>query len=69
MSMVMYALCLQPFLNFLNRKMAGIKIGNKMSPTTVVAYADDVTIFVTYEAELAIVEEAINLFRRHKGHF
>jgi hypothetical protein len=41
--------------------MAGIKIGNKMSPTAVVAHADDVTIFVTHEAELAIVEEAINL--------
>ena len=65
--MVLYALCLQPFLNFLNRKMAGIKIGNKMSPTAVVAYADDVTIFVKHKAELAIVEEAINLFEKVSG--
>ena len=64
MSMLLYALCLQPFLNFLNRKMAGIKIGNKMSPTAVVAYADDVTIFVTDVAENAIVEEASNLFEK-----
>jgi hypothetical protein len=42
--------------------MAGIKIGKIMSPTAVVAYADDVTIFVTHEAELAIVEEASNRF-------
>jgi len=67
MTMVLYALCLQPFLNFLNRKMAGIKIGNKMSPTAVVAYADDVTIFVKHKAELAIVEEAINLFEKVSG--
>jgi hypothetical protein len=64
MSMVLYALCLQPFLIFLNRKMAGIKIGNEMSPTAVFAYADDVTIFVRHEAGLAIVEEAINLFEK-----
>jgi len=65
--MVLYALCLQPFLNFLNLKMAGIKIGNKMSPTAVVAYADDVTIFIKHEAELSIVEEAINLFEKASG--
>ena len=67
MSMVLYALCLQPFLNFLNLKMAGIKTGNKMSPTAVVAYADDVTIFVKHEAELAIVQEAINLLEKASG--
>jgi hypothetical protein len=47
--------------------MAGIKIGNKMRSTAVVAYADDVTIFVTQEAELAIVEEAINIFENASG--
>jgi hypothetical protein len=67
MSMVLYALCLQPLLSFLNRKMAGIKIGNKMSITAVVAYADDITIFVTHEAEITIVEEAINLFEKASG--
>jgi len=67
MSMVLYALCLQPFLNFLNRKMARIKIGNKMSSTAVVAYAEEVTIFVTHEGEHDIVEEAINLFEKASG--
>ena len=67
MSMMLYALCLQPFLNFLNRKMAGIKIGNKTSSTAVVAYADDVTIFVTHATELAIVEEAINILEKASG--
>jgi hypothetical protein len=67
MNMVLYALCLQPLPRFLNRKMAGIKIGNKMSLTALVAYTDDVTIFVTYEAEITIVEEAINLFEKASG--
>jgi len=44
--------------------MAGIRIGNKMCPTAVVAHADDVTIFVTDVAELAIVEEVIKLFEK-----
>jgi hypothetical protein len=39
-----------------------------MSPTAVVGYADNETIFVTHESELAIVEEAINLLKRHQGH-
>jgi hypothetical protein len=67
MSMVLYALCLHPFLNFLNRKMARIKIGNRMRPTAVVAYADDVTIFVTAIADFTIVEEAIKLFKQVPG--
>jgi hypothetical protein len=67
LSMVLYALCVQPFLIFLKRKMAGIKIGNKMIPTAVVAYADDVTIFLTHEADLAIVNKAINIFEKASG--
>jgi len=38
-----------------------------MSPTAVVAYADDVTIFLTEAAELAIVEEAITFFEKASG--
>ena len=57
--MVPYALCLRPFLTFFNRKMAGIKIWNRTRPNSVVAYADDVTIFVTAAADFAIIEEAI----------
>jgi hypothetical protein len=44
--------------------MAGIKIANTMSPTAVVGCADDVTIFITDMAELAIVENIINQFEK-----
>jgi hypothetical protein len=43
MSMVLYVICLHPFLNFLNRKMARITTGNRIRPTAAVAYADGVT--------------------------
>ena len=65
--MVLYALCLHPFLNFLNRKIAGIKIGNRTRPTAIVAYVDDVTIFITTAANLVIVEDAINIFEQAAG--
>jgi hypothetical protein len=67
MGMVLYALFLQPYLTFLNRKMAGIKFGNRTRPTVVVAYADDVTIIFTAAAEFVVIEEAIHLFEQASG--
>ena len=37
------------------------------TPTTVVAYANDITIFVTSAADFAIIEEAIRLHERASG--
>jgi len=45
-------------------KLPGIRIGPSTRPTSVVAYADDVTIFVTSAADFAIIEEAIRLYER-----
>jgi hypothetical protein len=67
MSMVLYMPCLHPFLSFLNQKMERIKIGNRMCPTAIVAYADDVTIFVAAAADFAIMEETIKLFYQASG--
>jgi hypothetical protein len=64
--MVLYALRLHPFLTFLYRKMPGIKIGNGTCPIDVVAYADDVTIFVTATTDFAIIEEASSYLSRHE---
>jgi hypothetical protein len=47
--------------------MPGIKIRNGTYLIGVVAYADDVTIFVTATADFAIIEEAINLFEQVSG--
>ena len=46
-SMVLYNLCLHPLLRMLEQRLPGIKIGRRARPTPVVAYADDITIFVT----------------------
>jgi len=67
MSMALYALCLHPFLRLLDLELPGIRIGRRTRPTSVVAYTDDVTIFVISAADFAITEEAIRLYERASG--
>ena len=67
MSMALYALGLHQCLRLLDLKLPGVRIGRRTRPTSVVAYADDVTIFVTYASDFAIIEEAIRLYERASG--
>ena len=67
MSMALYALCLHPFLRLLDLKLPGIRIAHRTHPTSVVAYAVDMTIFVTSAADFAIKEEAIRLYEGQSG--
>jgi len=62
--MALYALCFHPFLRLLDLKLPGIRIGRRTRTTSVVAYADGVTIFVTSAADFTIIEEAIRLYER-----
>jgi hypothetical protein len=47
MSMVLFAVCINPLLKLLEENLAGIRLGRSGRRTAVVVYADDVTIFVT----------------------
>jgi hypothetical protein len=47
LSIVLYVLRLHPLLRMLEQRLPGIKIGRRARPTSIVAYADDITIFVT----------------------
>ena len=67
LSMTLYNLCLQPFLNLLEQRLTGISIGRRHRPISVVAYADDVTIFVTSQTDLSVIEDAIRLFEKASG--
>ena len=67
MSMALYALCLHLFLRLLDLNLPCIRIGCRTRPTSVVAYADDVIIFVTSSADFASIEEAIRLHERASG--
>jgi len=62
MSTMLYALCLHPLLRMLEQRLPGIQIGRRASPTSVVAYADDITIFVTSTDDFHIIEDAIHQY-------
>ena len=64
MSMALYALCLHPPFRLLGLKVPGLRVGHYTRPTSVVAYADYVAIFVTSAADFAIREDAIRLYER-----
>jgi len=65
--MTLYVLCLHPFLRLLDLKLPDIRIGRRTRPTSVLAYADDLNIFVISAADLAIIVEAIRLYERISG--
>ena len=56
-------LYLHPFLRLLELKLPG----RRTRPTSVMAYADDVTTSVTSVADFAIMEKAIRIYERASG--
>jgi hypothetical protein len=51
----------------LENKLTGIQIGHRARRTAVVAYADDVTIFVTSPTDFKTIYEAIQIYERASG--
>jgi hypothetical protein len=67
LSMALYALCLHPLLSTLDHTLQGPRIGRRTWCRPVLAYADDVTVFVTHPAEFATVRKAIQCFEKAMG--
>lgn len=67
LSMLLYALCLHPFLRTLEKKLPGIQTGRRARPTSVVAYADDIMTFVTPTTDIPIIEDAIHQYENASG--
>jgi len=65
--MALHTLYLQPFVNMLECGFFGVRIGRRNRLVSVVAYADDVTVFLTSVAEIPAVEDAIHLFEKASG--
>jgi hypothetical protein len=65
--MILYALCLNPLLCTLKKKLPGIRIGQSGPSAKVVAYADDVTIFVTSPADIPIIQEMLRSYEEASG--
>jgi exonuclease III len=59
LSMLLFALCINPLLTTLDKNLQGVYIRNKRIKMTAIAYADDVTIFVTKQEEIVTIEETL----------
>jgi hypothetical protein len=62
MNMKLFALCVDPLLRILGQKLTGIHIRKRANKTVVVAYSDDVTIFVTSPTELPVIHNATQCY-------
>jgi len=60
----LYALCLHPLLHMLENKLPDIQMGHRARRTAVVAYADDLMIFVTSPTDFKTVYETIQIYER-----
>jgi len=60
--MILYAMCLNPLLRSLENSVHGLRIGRHRARTSLVAYSDDVTIFVTIPTDITKLQEAKHCF-------
>jgi len=67
LSMALFTMCLQPFITMLRHRLPGVRIGRSSNPVSVVAYADDITVFLTTMADFHIVQDTIQQFERASG--
>ena len=67
LSMALYTLCLHPFLTDLGQRLPGVRLDRGSRPISVVAYADDVTVFLTTAKDISTVEDAIRQFEKATG--
>ena len=67
LSMALYVLCLHSLLRILEDKLPGITIGQPTRSFTVVAYAKDVTVFVTQPTDFTTKLNAIQFYEQAKG--
>ena len=65
--MILFALCLHPFLRTLEEKLPGIRLSRNTRSPPVVAYADDVTVFVTQPGDFAIIQDAVKCYEKATG--
>jgi len=67
MSMLLFVLCVDLLLRILDQKLPGIRIGKRARKTVAVAYADDITIFVTTPTDIPVINDAIQCYDKVTG--
>jgi len=67
LSMLLFALCINPLLINLDKKRNGIYIRHNSTKTTAVAYADDITSIVTQPEEMDTIKETLQDYMHATG--
>ena len=67
MSMLLFALVLNPLICLSKRQHTGIRTGLRTTKTAVVTYADDFTIFVKAPADIQIIGDLLLTYERATG--
>jgi hypothetical protein len=67
LSMQLYAICRNPLLHMIDRNLKGIRLDPKKPKTSIVAYADDVTILITDPSEVPLVQDALKCYQEASG--
>jgi hypothetical protein len=62
LSTCLYAMCLHPIVRSLEESLPGMKIGRRRLKTTVIAYADDVSLFVTDPTTFTTIRHSISTY-------
>ena len=65
--MALFALCINPLLHYLDTHLEGIRFGPTANGVAVVAYADDVPIFVTQRDEFRIIQDTLQRYEQATG--
>jgi hypothetical protein len=65
--MALFALCLDPLLHSIEQKLPGFRIGRLQTRTTVLAYADDVTIFLTSPEDVTVLPTILDAYTAATG--
>ena len=67
LSMLLFAICIDPLLWQLEKHLAGVKYNRGKEKVSVVAYADDVSIILTDLKEIRVVKDILHTFERASG--
>jgi len=67
LSMILFVLCLNSLLYYLDERLQIIRAHGTQWKTTVIAYADDISILVTSEEDVRTVRDAIACYEKATG--
>ena len=67
LSIILFVLCLTRLLYYLDERLQGLRAHGKQRKTTVIAYADNVSILVTSQEDVRKVRDAIACYEKANG--